>query len=104
MAGPERVNDGTITFRLAGLAGWERKGEALVKAYKFRDFAAAMEFVNRAADLAERANHHPELLIQFRTVTVTLSTHSAGGISDKDFDLAGQLDQPVPLPGGPVRR
>jgi len=103
MATAERVNDGTIVFRLSGLKGWERKGDELVKTYKFLDFATAMEFVNRAADLAERANHHPDILIHWRTVTLTLSTHSAGGITDKDFDLAAQLDQPVPLPGGPKR-
>jgi 4a-hydroxytetrahydrobiopterin dehydratase len=82
-----------ITKRLAGLSGWELKGKALEKKFRFGDFRGAMAFVNRVADLAEVADHHPDLLIHYRQVTVVLWTHAAGGLTERDFRLAADIDR-----------
>jgi 4a-hydroxytetrahydrobiopterin dehydratase len=78
----------------AGLAGlrWERQGNELVREHKSRDFAGAMEFVNAVAERAEAANHHPDIDIRWNTVTLRLSTHSAGGLTQADLDLAREID------------
>lgn len=78
---------------LAATPGWERAGDAIVKTVKLADFRAAMAFVNRVAELAEAADHHPDITIQWNKVTLTLSTHSAGGLTQKDFDLARRLNE-----------
>ena len=74
--------------------GWENNGKEITRAYKFSDFKEAMLFVNRVAGLAETADHHPDILIRYNKVQLTLSTHSAGGLTEKDFSLARQIDQP----------
>ncbi len=75
-------------------SGWQREGEALVRELKFDDFAAAMAYVNRVADLAEEANHHPDILVHgWNHVRLTLTTHSAGGLTDNDFQMAKKIDQ-----------
>ena len=81
-----------IERQLAGVPGWQRRGDEIVREYTFTDFAAAMRFVNRVAELAESADHHPDILVQYRNVTLTLSTHSAGGLTDRDFALAKAVD------------
>lgn len=75
------------------LPGWTRKEKAIERRLKFRDFAAALQFVNRVGDLAEQADHHPDIFINYSRVTLTLSTHSAGGLTEKDFALAGKIEQ-----------
>jgi 4a-hydroxytetrahydrobiopterin dehydratase len=77
---------------LKSLSGWSRKGKEISKRYKFSNFLAAMTFVNHVADLADRMDHHPDILIQYNKVTFTLSTHSAGGLTDLDFKLAKKID------------
>ncbi len=72
--------------------GWERNGDELVKTVTLATFPAAVAFVDRVAELAEAADHHPDIDIRWRTVTLRLSTHSAGGLTRKDLDLAGQID------------
>jgi 4a-hydroxytetrahydrobiopterin dehydratase len=72
--------------------GWERDGDQLVKTVKRDDFAGALEFVNRVGALAEEAKHHPDIDIRWNTVTLRLSTHSEGGLTQKDLDLAGRID------------
>lgn len=81
-----------IARRLARVEGWQREGEALQKEFKFGSFGEAMEFVNRVARLAEAANHHPDILVQYNRVRLTLSTHSEGGLTARDFDLAEEID------------
>jgi 4a-hydroxytetrahydrobiopterin dehydratase len=79
----------------AGLEGsrWERDGDAIVSERKLEDFAAAVALVNAVAELAEAANHHPDILIHgYNGVRLTLSTHSEGGITRADLDLAGRID------------
>jgi 4a-hydroxytetrahydrobiopterin dehydratase len=88
--------DDQVRERVAALEGWAREGDAIVKTYEAPSFPAAIEFVNRVATLAEAADHHPDLDIRYRKVRVALSTHSEGGITDKDFALAGQIEAAGP--------
>jgi len=75
------------------LPEWTRKGSVITRTFQFRDFATAIEFVNALARLAERANHHPDIDIRWNKVTLTLTTHDEGGLTEKDFELAGQIDR-----------
>ena len=81
-----------IKNRLTGLTGWQLADNAIKKQFKFNDFMSAMAFVNRVADAAEAVDHHPDITINYTRVTMSLSTHSAGGITVKDFDLAQKID------------
>ena len=83
----------TIQERLKKLQGWTLKDEAISKLYTWSSFPAAIEFVNQVADMAEQADHHPDILINYRRVRLTLSTHSEGGLTPKDFDLAEKIDR-----------
>ncbi|MDP9136362.1 MAG: 4a-hydroxytetrahydrobiopterin dehydratase [Actinomycetota bacterium] len=75
-------------------SGWQREGEALVRELKFDDFAAAMAYVNRVADLAEEVDHHPDILVHgWNHVRLTLTTHSAGGLTDNDYAMARRIDE-----------
>ena len=79
--------------RVKGLDGWALEGEALRKQYTFADFPAAVEFVNRLVPEAEAADHHPDILINYKRVTLTYSTHSEGGLTVKDFAGAATADR-----------
>lgn len=81
-----------VKTRLQQVVGWERDGDEIEKKFAFADFKASMAFVNRVAALAESADHHPDISIKYNRVKLTLSTHSEGGITEKDFALAGQID------------
>lgn len=88
----ETLTDQAIEERLSG-GDWTRAGDAIVRELTFDDFKAAIAFVNRVADAAEAANHHPDITVHgWNKVRLALSTHSAGGITEADFQLAGQLD------------
>jgi 4a-hydroxytetrahydrobiopterin dehydratase len=81
-----------IEQRLAG-SGWARDGSVIVREWTLADFSAAIAFVNRVAALAQAADHHPDILVHgWNKVRLELSTHSAGGLTDADFALAGQID------------
>ena len=80
--------------RLATLAGWRIDGSELVKAYKFENFVQAVDFVNAITRVAEVQNHHPYLLVRWGEVTVRVTTHSAGGLTAKDFEFAAAIDVP----------
>ena len=84
----EEIADG-----LASLPDWTRDGDSIRCVRKRGSFAAAMLYVGAVAYLAEAADHHPDILVQWDTVTLTLSTHSAGGLTGKDMDLAGQISE-----------
>ena len=86
------LGDDEVDRRLAELEGWERDGDAIVKKYSCDDFAGSVAFVNRITPIAEEMNHHPDLAISWSTVTVTISTHSEGGLTAGDFELAGRID------------
>lgn len=81
-----------IEERLRSLSGWKRDDDEIEKEFKFADFKQAMAFVNRVADAAEAANHHPDIEIKYNKVELSLSTHSEGGVTEKDFDLAAKID------------
>jgi 4a-hydroxytetrahydrobiopterin dehydratase len=81
-----------IAEELARTPGWKRSGKTIERLYRFRDFREAMVFVNWVAAIAERANHHPDVTIRYNEVTVSVWTHSDGGITLKDFSLARWID------------
>jgi 4a-hydroxytetrahydrobiopterin dehydratase len=75
------------------MSEWRQEGEALVRDLKFKDFAEAMAYVNRVADLAEEVNHHPDILVHgWNNVRLTLTTHSAGRLTENDHDMARRID------------
>ena len=81
-----------IKAACAHLPQWRRKGVAITRAFAFADFVTAMKFVNAVARAAEKACHHPDIDIRWNKVTLTLSTHDAGGLTAKDFALAAKCD------------
>lgn len=87
-----RLGDEEVAAALARMSGWQQLPGAIRRIYEFSSFADAMKFANRVADLAEAADHHPDLLVQYRRVTVTLSSHDAGGITERDVRLARRID------------
>jgi 4a-hydroxytetrahydrobiopterin dehydratase len=87
----ERLSDDAIEQALSGL-DWTRDGDELVKVVTRRDFKGAMAFVNQVADLAEARDHHPDIAISWNKVTLRLSTHSAGGLTGVDVELAQAID------------
>jgi 4a-hydroxytetrahydrobiopterin dehydratase len=78
--------------RLKTLPGWELAGNTIRRTYRFPDFKAAMAFANRVADRAEAQDHHPDMLVQYGSVTLTLTSHDAGGLTGRDFRLAQSID------------
>jgi 4a-hydroxytetrahydrobiopterin dehydratase len=86
------LNDTEIEEKLAGLPDWERSGDAIEKSFECGDFVGSVRFVERVVEPAEAMNHHPDLTISWATVTVTISTHSEGGLTAGDFELAGKID------------
>jgi 4a-hydroxytetrahydrobiopterin dehydratase len=81
--------------QLAALPGWDPAGDAVRKTFEFPSFPEAVAFVNRVAEGAERADHHPDILISYRRVTLSWSTHSAGGVTGKDIEGARMADRCV---------
>ena len=88
-----RLSRTDIDARMLKLTGWTLDGDAIRKQYTFKDFPAAIAFVDRLAPEAERADHHPDILINYKRVTLTYSTHSEGGLTDKDFAGAAVADR-----------
>ena len=86
------LNDAEVEAQLAALPGWERRGGAIEKSFERGDFAGSVRFVDALAAPAEEMNHHPDLAISWDTVTVTITTHSEGGLTADDFELAGKID------------
>jgi 4a-hydroxytetrahydrobiopterin dehydratase len=86
------LGDSEIGEKLAGLSGWERSGEAIRKSFGCGDFVGSVKFVGSLVEPAEAIGHHPDLEISWDTVTVTISTHSEGGLTAADFELAGKVD------------
>ena len=87
------LSNAEIASRLSGLDGWKVESGELTRTFSFRDFRAALAFVNKIGDAAEKAGHHPDIDIRYNRVRLGLVTHDAGGITAKDFDLAGQADK-----------
>lgn len=81
-----------IKEALKDLPHWEQEGKTIERTLEFEDFSQAMDFVNGVAELAEDAGHHPDIDIRYNKVRLILSTHSKGGLTDNDFDLAEKID------------
>ena len=90
--GQIKLDEARIILSLTTLPEWKRNGEIITRTFQFKDFPAAMKFVNVVADLAEQAQHHPDVDIRWNKVTLALTTHDAGGLTQKDFALAKQFD------------
>jgi 4a-hydroxytetrahydrobiopterin dehydratase len=86
------LSDSEIAAALADRRGWERHGDEIVRVYEPGSFRAVIDLVDRIADAAEAADHHPDLDIRYSTLRVALSTHDQGGITAKDLALAGEID------------
>ncbi len=82
-----------ITAKLKSLSGWECSDNAISKLFRFKEFMQAIEFVDRVARIAEAADHHPDIAINYTRVRFTCSTHSEGGVTDKDFRLAEDIEK-----------
>jgi 4a-hydroxytetrahydrobiopterin dehydratase len=87
-----RLDDAAINERLAQLEGWTLDGSLIRKTYRLDSFPEAIAFVHRIAEIAQRADHHPDIDIRFDRVTCAVTTHSAGGLTGRDFDLAREID------------
>jgi 4a-hydroxytetrahydrobiopterin dehydratase len=88
-----KLSSTQIRTVLKEVPDWKKGGSTIRRQFEFEDFVAAMKFVNRVAKLAERANHHPDIDIRWNKVLLSLTTHDAGGLTDKDFELAKRLDR-----------
>ncbi|MCL4785548.1 MAG: 4a-hydroxytetrahydrobiopterin dehydratase [Verrucomicrobia bacterium] len=87
------LNATQIKAALKTVPDWKKTGAAISRTFQFQNFVAAMKFVNAVAKLAEKAWHHPDIDIRWNKVTLTLTTHSEGGLTGKDFQLAKQFDR-----------
>ena len=87
------LDDDEIQERLGRLEGWGREGEKIVKTFDHGDFVGSVEFVRRLTTPAEEMNHHPDLEISWSEVKVSITNHSAGGLTDADFELASKIDR-----------
>ena len=89
----DKLSDAVIEDRLGDLAGWKHEGDSIRKTFQLSSFPMAIGFVTHVGFLAEAAGHHPDIDIRWRNVTLALTTHDAGGLTAKDFDLAAQIDE-----------
>jgi 4a-hydroxytetrahydrobiopterin dehydratase len=86
------LNEQNIATRLAALDGWTREGNTIVKIFKFANYHETLAFVNAVAWIAHRSDHHPDLEVGYNRCRIAFSTHSAGGLTDKDFANAVRID------------
>ena len=89
---PTLLSQEEIDERLKGLPGWRREDRRILKDYTLPSFKAAMDLVNRVAAVAEEMDHHPDIAINYDRVTLSITTHSEGGLTRRDFRLAGKID------------
>jgi len=89
---PEKLSDQQIAQEIESVPEWDPLNGEIQRTYQFPDFNASIAFVNQLAEYAERVQHHPDILIRYNKVTLTVSTHDAGGITKKDFELASAAD------------
>lgn len=89
------LSDIDIQRRLGDLADWSRKGETIMKTFKFRGFPESVAFVQRLVEPAEARDHHPDIDVRYNKVTITLSTHDSGGLTATDFALAKEIELKV---------
>ena len=89
----KKLNATQIKKSLGSVPNWKKKSSTIARTFEFKDFPAAIKFVNQMAKLAEKAWHHPDIDIRWNKVTLTLTTHDANGLTKKDFDLANKFDR-----------
>ena len=87
------LDDGQVKDALAGVPGWSWRGDEIVKTFEFDDFVGSVGFVDAIVEPAEEMGHHPDLSISWNKVEVSISTHSEGGLTAADFELAAKIDQ-----------
>jgi len=88
-----KLNSTEIKTRLASVRDWKKKGQAISRTFQFKDFPAAIKFVDALARVAEKEWHHPDIDIRWNKVALTLTTHDSGGLTEKDFNLAQRFDR-----------
>ena len=89
---PKLLSSVEISSRLKGLKGWRREGKFIARTFEFDHFMDAIAFVNEVAEVAERQEHHPDINIRYTTVKLSIQTHSEGGVTSWDFELAKAID------------
>jgi 4a-hydroxytetrahydrobiopterin dehydratase len=89
------LSEDQVRELLHNIDGWEQHGKAIVRQFEFGDFKAAMQFVNKVADAAEAANHHPDITINYNKVTLLLTSHDSGGVTDRDARMASKINEVV---------
>jgi len=89
----KKLNSVEIKSALGEIPGWKKKAAVIYRKFQFKDFPAAMKFVNAVAKVAEKEQHHPDIDIRWNKVTLALTTHDAGGLTEKDFALAKKFDR-----------
>jgi 4a-hydroxytetrahydrobiopterin dehydratase len=87
-----KLSQQEITEKLKALNGWEQKDNAIVKRYKFKEFMDGIHFIGKIAPIAEKMDHHPDMTINYTRITFSCSTHDQGGITEKDFKLAKEIE------------
>lgn len=87
------LTDAEIQQALGSLSGWQPAGKAIQRVFDFPDFKAAMQFVNKVADVAEQANHHPDIDIRYNKVTMALVSHDSGGVTQRDVRMAKRINE-----------
>ena len=87
-----KLSEPEIHDRMPTAKGWERHGDMLVRSWQFPSFRRALEFVNQVAALAEKSDHHPDIVLSYRQVRLELSTHAVGGLTEDDFAFAAEVD------------
>lgn len=87
------LTDVEVKGALGSLRGWQQNGKAIQRVFEFPDFKAAMQFVNKIADAAEQANHHPDIDIRYNKVTTALISHDSGGVTQRDVRMAEQINR-----------
>ena len=90
------LTDAEIRQVLRQLSGWKQNGKAIQREFQFDNFVQAMEFVNRVAEAAEAVNHHPDILVSYNRVTLTLVSHDSGGVTQRDIKMAGRINEMAP--------
>ena len=88
-----KLSESAITDALKQLPGWQRQGNAIQRVFEFSAFLAGIEFVNRVALAAEEANHHPDITINYNKVTMALTSHDSGGVTERDVKMAQRITQ-----------
>ncbi|HEV2137592.1 MAG TPA: 4a-hydroxytetrahydrobiopterin dehydratase [Nitrososphaerales archaeon] len=92
---PKLLDDSAIKKRLKTLEGWKHKGDFIIKSFEFGSFMEGIAFVSRVAEVAEKEEHHPDIHIRYTTVKLSIQTHSEGGVTEWDIELAGAIEKMV---------